>query len=468
MNFHKGTHEDWSKYSPEMEEYCTQDVRVTYKLFNVLLRNTEWLPWEALDIEQQVQAIITQQYQNGWLFDVKAAQKLHIELVGDLEVAEKELFEVFKPMYLPQGKPKTPSKPFKRMGVETIGEHQPIKLLPFNPGSGHHIVWWVDHLYGKQEWRMTDKGTPKTDADTLIEMFSDYSWATPLLHYMEVQKILGQLAEGPKAWLKLVSDDNRLRGGVDILGTNTGRATHSNPNLAQVPSVDAYKGKESRALFISAPGMVNVGCDLSGVELRCLAHYMALYDKGEYANVILEGDIHTTNQEAAGLPTRNNAKTFIYGFLYGAGDAKIGKIVGGTAKDGKRLKTQFLKGLPALSTLLKKIKEKAKQGYLTGITGRRLHIRSPHSAPNVLLQSLGAYISKYWMIEAHKMLNSEGLFFRQLGWIHDEIQIECYEKDAARVGEILQDAARIASEKINIRMRIDAESKIGKSWYEVH
>lgn len=311
----KGHHTDWTKYSPEMEEYCIQDVRVTNRLFKYLMKQSEWLPFEALDIEQKVQKIITQQYINGWDFDIKGAQKLHVELIGELEVAEKELFKVFKPMYIPIGKPKVPAKAFTRMGVTTVGEYQPIFLTEFNPSSGAHIVRWVDMLFGKQDWELTEKGTPKTDADTLLKMFEKHAWAEPLRHYMEVNKILGQLAEGPKAWMKLVRSSGRLHGGCDILGTNTGRATHSNPNVAQVPSTTAYMGEASRKLFKVPKGMALIGCDLSGVELRCLAHYMSKYDDGAYAKVILEGDIHTVNQKAAGLPTRNDAKTFVYAFL---------------------------------------------------------------------------------------------------------------------------------------------------------
>ena len=85
-----------------------------------------------------------------------------------------------------------------------------------------------------------------------------------------------------------------------------------------------------------------VGCDASGLELRMLAHYLAFYDGGEYAKTVIEGDIHSLNQEAAGLETRDQAKTFIYAFLYGAGDAKIGEIVGGSAREGQMLKRKFL------------------------------------------------------------------------------------------------------------------------------
>ncbi|MBD3841942.1 MAG: DNA polymerase [Campylobacterales bacterium] len=468
LKFAKGKHSDWTQYSKEMEEYCIRDVEVTTKLYNNLISRQDWLTDETLEVEQQVQRIITKQYINGWTFDVKKAEALHIELVQRKEELLDTINTIFKPKFIANGSLKEPKKVFKRNGVHTVGIHQPIIYSEFNPSSGQHIYWWIEQELGKQEWILTEKGTPKTDADSLTAMFKDEPFTKPLLEYFDVNKLLGQLAEGDKAWLKLVRNDGKLHGQVNILGTNTGRATHNNPNLAQVPSPRAFKGKEVRSLFTHTPGMVNVGCDLSGVELRCLAHYMALYDNGEYAKIILEGDIHTANQKAAGLPTRDSAKTFIYALLYGASGAKIGSIIGKGATEGNKLKKKFLDNLPALAKLLDAVTKAAKRGYLVGITGRRLHIRSPHSALNVLLQSLGAYISKIWLIEIDKELTKRGIKYNQLGWIHDEVQIECYPKDTEVVKTVLVESATRAGELLQLRCRIDAEAKEGLSWYEVH
>ena len=465
----KGKHTDWTQYSPEMEEYCKQDVNVTNKLYTHLKRKTsKWLPKEALELEQDVLKIVTQQYIDGWMFDERKAHALHVELVEEKEEAEKTLFETFTPLFLPDGKPKIPKKSFKRLGITTWGEHQPIKYIPFNPGSGNHIVWWVHRLYGKQKWLLTDKGNPKTDGDTLELMFSDKVWAKPLLHYMEVNKLLGQLAEGEKAWLKQVHTDGRLHGSADILGAVTGRFTHSNPNLAQVPSSRAYKGAESRALFRVREGYRLVGCDASGLELRTLSHYLAKYDGGKYGNQVLEGDIHSANQKAAGLPTRDNAKTFIYAFLYGAGDAKIGTIVDGTAKDGKSLKSRFLKKVEGLSGLVKDVQGAAKRGYLRGLSGRRLYVRSPHSALNTLLQSAGAYYMKYVLVEMDKQFKEKGYDYKFVGNIHDEVQIEVKESDAEDAGKTAEEVFIIVGEQLSMRIKMEGEAKIGNNWYDTH
>jgi DNA polymerase I-like protein with 3'-5' exonuclease and polymerase domains len=469
LGFPKGKYSDWTKYTPEMEEYCKQDVLVTTKLYQHLKRKTPWLPAEALQLEQEVQRIVTKQYIDGWKFDVKAAQKLHVELLGEFDKALTELHNTFKPRLLPKGKIVVPKKPYTRLGIHYTGEpHQPLELVEFNPGSGKHIVWWIEREIGEQDWQRTDKGSAKTDADSLMEMFKEEEFIQPLLKYQEVKKILGQLAEGDKSWLKMVHTDGRLHGGADILGAVTGRFTHNNPNLAQVPSVRAYKGIEARSLFTVPTGYKLVGADASGLELRTLSHYLARYDGGKYGDTVLEGDIHSANQEAAGLPTRDNAKTFIYGFLYGAGDAKIGEIVGGTSTEGRKLKTKFLKKTVGLKKLVEAVKHAAKKKYILGISGRRLFIRSPHSALNVLLQSAGAYYMKYWVVAVDKMIQDEDLDVKIVGNIHDEIQCEVREDQAEYFAKKLEELFIKVGEDIGMRIKMEGEAKIGRNWCDTH
>jgi len=463
----KGNYNDWSKYTKEMETYCIQDVKVTSKLYTHLKRKTAWLPKEALELEQEVQRVVTKQYIRGWKFDEDRARQLHIELVEEKEVAESSLWGTFKPRLLPEGKVKIPKRPFRRMGVSTVGPHQPIKLRTFNPGSGNHVVHWVERVLGKQRWILTDKGNPKTDSDTLQDMFGEEEFLQPLLHYLEVNKLLGQLAEGPKAWLKHTRG-GRIHGSADILGAVTGRFTHSSPNLAQVPSVRAYKGAEARALFTVERGYKLVGADASGLELRTLSHYLSRYDGGKYGEQVLEGDIHTANQQAAGLPTRDNAKTFIYAFLYGAGDGKIGSITGGGAKDGAKLKERFLKKTTGLSGLVAAVKQAAKKKWIRGISGRRLHIRSPHSALNVLLQSAGAYYMKYWVVAVDKMIQDEEYDAHIVGNIHDEIQVEVREDQAEKFSKKLEALFITVGKDIGMRIKMEGEAKIGDNWFSTH
>jgi len=465
----KGTYDDWSKFTEEMLVYNKQDVKVTAKLYSHLKRKTIWMPKETLEIESAVQEIVATQYVDGFYFDKKKGEELHVELTKEKEEAERELHKVFTPTYLPEGKVKIPKRTYRRLGIVTCGPYQPIKLSSFNPGSSRHVVHWIESVLGKQIWFLTDKGNPKTDAETLKEMFEGEEFTQPLLHYLEVTKILGQLAEGPAAWLRLYREDtHRIHGGIDILGTVSGRCSHSRPNLGQVPSVRAFKGKEARDLFTCPADKVLVGCDLSGVELRCMAHFMYPYDGGRYADIILQGDIHTANQEAAGLETRDQAKTFCYATIYGAGDSKIGSIVGGGAKEGKRLKANFLAGTPGYEQLSNDIKKAAKKKWLKGITGRRLFVRSPHSAMNVVLQSLGSYIAKQWLIEAKQMAEEQGIIYKQISFVHDETTWEVAPEDSEKVSKILEQAALRAGEVLGVRIPIEAEAQVGRTWKEIH
>jgi DNA polymerase I-like protein with 3'-5' exonuclease and polymerase domains len=236
--------------------------------------------------------------------------------------------------------------------------------------------------------------------------------------------------------------------------------SHSKPNLAQIPSDAQY-----RSLFVVDEGSKLVGVDASGLELRMLAHYMG---DEEYTNLILGGDIHSYNQEAAGLPTRDNAKTFIYGFLYGAGDAKIGEIVRGGAKQGATLKRKFLQSLPALRRLLDRVGVAAARGHIKGLDGRRVHVRSEHAALNTLLQSAGAIVMKKALVIAVGRLNEYSYPYKLVAQVHDEFQVEVPEKYADRVGIIFRNAIRQAGEELNLTCPTEGDVKIGSSWADTH
>jgi len=314
-----GEQEDaWLELNDNMFSYCRRDVEVTYDLYKKLVAKD--IPSEALWLEYNFARIIARQEQYGVYFDVKKAQTLHIELMKDKEKATTELHKVFTPLFLPKGKLKTQKDyvkkfPFKAQGKTIIGSHQPIIYTEFNPSSRQHIAIWFKRWYDWESPKETDKGNPIINDAILKDM--DYPEASILAHYFEVNKLLGQLAEGDNAWLKMVRDDNRIHGQVNTLGAVSRRCTHSNPNMAQVPSSRAFRGGECRALFTVPKGKKLVGCDADGLELRTLSHYMARYDKGRYAKTVDEGnkdngtDIHTVNQKSAGLPTRDDAKTFI-------------------------------------------------------------------------------------------------------------------------------------------------------------
>lgn len=469
---HKGDYNDWSKFTEEMLEYNVQDVVVTTKLYNLLMKGQT--PLSALQLEQSVQRIITQQYINGWKLDIAKAQELHVQLLANMEPLEEEIHKVFLPKFIKDGPEKVPKKPFRRLGVWTMGPHQPIKLRKFNPNSSQHIAKWLIDDYGWEPYVFTDKGAPKTGAEFIRDL--PHEGIKPLLDWLDNNKLLTMLAKGDNAWLKRVSDKGRIHGNADILGANTGRFTHNTPNLAQVPSSSAFMGKEARSLFITEAGYTLVGADASGLELRMLSHFMAPHDGGKYGEIVVNGDIHSANQEAAGLPTRDNAKTFIYGWLYGAGDAKIGSIINGTAKQGGILKKNFLEKTPGIANLINGIQSKvlpksrggAGQKYLKGLSGRRLLVRSPHSALNLILQSAGAYYMKYVLVELDKRLQEGGFDYKHVGNIHDEFQMEVLDAHVDEVKKMTEQTFEDVGYMMGLRIKMAGEAQSGASWAETH
>lgn len=494
----------WMKYSPEMSEYNIQDVRVTVKLYETL-RKQNYASC-ALKLEHEVAWLVAQMEQNGFGFDLFKAYKLKGEL--------NEMYDEVN-FALCNNAPPIPDKVFvPKRDNKTKGYVKGVPIQrykEFNPSSRKQIEWVIRKhfnyspadidLYAvpdneEADPNKLDSYRLKIDEDTLTFITEDEANASEelrvfvglVLKSLLIGKRLGQISTGTHAWIKEYNGQTGcIHGHVITNGAVSGRATHSSPNIAQVPAVGAVYGQQCRELFRPKhKDWYEVGVDASGLELRCLAHYMYSYDHGEYAHEILNGDIHTKNQMNAGLPTRSNAKTFIYGFLYGAGDAKIGKIIGGTAEQGRAIKRKFLQATPAIKNLRDAIRNslvETKQGqvirwkrhYLTGLDGRHLHVRSVHSALNLLLQSAGAIICKKWLVETKRRLKERGLRegwdkdYAFMAWIHDEFQMGVRTKE---IGEIVIEEAQLAMRDtqryFDFKVQLDTEGKLGRDWAECH
>lgn len=460
----------WAVFTQEMLDYCERDTEVTAKLLEKCLAKE--YSQQAIDLEHNIQWVMSQMMRNGFHFNEKRASELLVKLIiirDELEVELKNTFSNWV-VTLPDFIPKRPNK---TLGYTTGVPVPRSKVVVFNPRSRDHIANRLTDLHGWVPTEFTDSGKPKVDEDVMKQL--DYPEAPLLTKYLEVSKLLGQLSEGDNAWLKLVTKGT-IHGTINPNGAVTGRATHSRPNISQVPSGGSTYGRECRELFGVPEGWTLVGADASGLELRCLAHYMARWDGGAYGEALLNGDIHSVNQKAAGLPTRDNAKTFIYGFLYGAGDEKIGKIVGGSAAQGKALKTKFLKGLPALKYLKEAVQAKSKSDQcLRGLDGRSIFIRSSHASLNTLLQSAGALVCKQWVVLVEAELQRMGLKhgwdgdYALCAWSHDEIQIACrMPSDALIVSKVATEQVTVAGEIFNFRCRLNGEAKQGTTWAETH
>jgi DNA polymerase I len=460
LGFLKGEFNDWDGgLTPEMEEYCIQDTLVTQKLYEHLTSELKFNKFDqrSIDLEHKVQAIIAKQERNGFKLDEVAGITLLSTLQNKLAVIENELQSIF------------PAKTIERVSEKT-GKPLKDKVEVFNPGSRKQIGERLQEK-GWKPSRYTETGQPIVDEGTLEGV--DIPEAKAINEFLMLQKRVAQI----ESWLKAVGSDGRVHGKVITNGAVTGRMTHMSPNMAQVPNSGSPYGEDCRDLWIVEKGYKLVGIDASGLELRMLAHYM----KDEaYTNEVVSGDIHTANQKAAGLHTRNQAKTFIYAFLYGAGDAKIGQIVGAGAQEGKALKSRFLQNTPSLEKLREDVSEiAAKSGTLPGLDGRRIQVRSDHAALNSLLQSAGAIVMKQALVLLDAKLDKLGIDYKFVANVHDEWQIEVEEGFADLVGKLgvrsIEEAGSylgflddVTNKPLGMRCPLSGEYKVGNSWKETH
>ena len=362
----KGSYEgDWDEVNEDLIKYCVQDTRVTRKLY--LAAEKRLGDCEAVTIEHEFGEILSQQERHGFSFNLEAASALYADLSGQRAKLKKELSTLYPPqiqyMKTPEywlsedGKKFRTKKLARESGYITLTRGpRRTKEVSFNPDSRLQISRFLMEKFNWKPELFTPSGQPQVD-ETILKSLN-LEEADKLVTYLTLSKRIGQLAEGNEAWLKL-EKNSRLHGRVNGNGTVTGRCTHSRPNMSTVPAVSAPWGKECRALFQAGSGKQLVGVDASGLELRCLAHYLAKYDKGEYADIIINGDIHTANQRAAGLESRDQAKTLIYALIYGAGPQRIGAIIGGGRREGKHLADRFLARIPAFKRLKNDVVAKA-------------------------------------------------------------------------------------------------------------
>ena len=457
----------WGQWSQEMQTYCEGDIYTNLTLYNKIL-SKEPTP-DSIQLEHDFAAVIRKQEAHGFHFDVVKANALLAKLQSRKATLEAELQTTFPPWEIRE--PFLPKVNNKTRGYEKGVMTFKVKTVVFNAGSRDHIANRLQEIHGWKPEDFTANGKPKVDEDVLKQL--DYPEAEILNEYLMLNKRLGQLASGANAWLKL-ERGGKMHGRVNTNGCATHRCTHSKPNMSQTPSVNAPYGHECRELFYAPKGFKLVGADLSGLELRCLGHYMARFDDGAYGEEVVNGDVHTANQKAAGLPTRNNAKTFIYGFLYGAGPAKIGSIVGGSEAEGKKLISKFMKATPAIKLLREAVASAFKnKGYLTGLDGRTLPIRgSGHAAVNMLLQSAGSILCKRSTVILYENLTRLGYTFGKdyalVAHVHDEVQLIAKEEIATIVGQQAVSAFEEAGTYYDFRCPITGEFKVGQTWADTH
>ncbi len=412
-------------------------------------------------LEHRVAQILTEQEIHGWYFNESKAQQLESSLRGEME----ELTEILRKEWtLIGGAMFTPKRDNSTQGYRAGAEFQ--RLKEFNPTSRDHIAWILTNRLNVKLTKTTTTGKPIIDEITLTEINIPFS--LQCAKCLTIKKKLGMISEGVNAYNKLVTAEHRLHHHCSV-STNTFRCAHRKPNLGQVPA-----DKNFRELFTASPKMVMVGADLSGIELRMLAHYLGRFDGGRYGDILLNGDIHQVNADKIGI-SRRQVKTVTYAFLYGAGNIKLGQSYDDTlsdkkaAKKGKEIRQAYVAAIDGLSTLLNKVKTKAlTEKFVHGIDGRKILVDSPHKALNYLLQCSAGIVAKRWMVIANDLFAKNNVHTHQLAFVHDELQFECEPKSIIAMRYGLEVSATLAGEYYNLRCPIAAESKHGKTWADVH
>jgi DNA polymerase I len=440
----------WDLWSPTMQTYCEQDVEVTMKLWKSLQKKP--IAEKCLSIEHDFQEYIHIQEMTGVPFDVEAAHRLNTPLMLEMKRVKDKIQKDIPPW---------------KVEMKTK-----VKYEQFNPGSRQQIIRFFCERYNWKPTVFTDKGNPKLDADVLGSMA--YPEAELFVGFFEVQKLLSMLSTGKESWFNHVRN-GRLHGRVITVGAVTRRCTHSSPNLANIPSVRAFMGKEVRSLFYAPTGYRMVGADASGLELRMLSHYLARFDGGAYGREVVDGDIHTRHQYVVELDTRDKAKTFIYAFIYGAGDETLGAIFvpSGSSEEkkaaGKKARYLFGERIPAYRQLQNKLREHlVNADTVAGIDGGSLLVRQKYSALNTLLQSAGSIVVKRATVLSYKRAMEKGIETYPALHVHDEFQSITKESDAEEHGKIKVQSIIDAGEELNLKVRLDGQYKVGANWAETH
>ena len=448
--------EQFDFFTEEMLTYCRNDVELTDRLYKFLINKTKDFG-QSIELEHKTAEIIQAQHDKGFKLNIIDAYELQCKFQEDMNDLTSKVRKTFPPLkveteFIPKSNNK--SRGYVK-GIPFIK----VKYKEFNLGSRQQIAERLV-LLGWKPKKKTDKGHTIVDEKVLSEIHN-IPEAKLIKRFLMLQKRIAQVS----SWIEAVKEDGRVHGKVITNGTITGRMSHQSPNMAQIPAVHSEYGKECRALWVVNKGYKLVGVDASGLELRMLAHYMN--DK-DYIHEVVNGDIHTTNQIAAGLESRDESKTFIYAFIYGAGSKKIGSIIGGSERDGERIKEKFLRATPSLRSLREKVERIASRRWVRGLDQRKIVIRYPHAALNTLLQGAGATVMKYALTLLEEYVSINKIKAYPVVNVHDEFQYEVEESKTEQFGKLAVQSIIEAGKQLNVRCPLNAKYKVGNNWSETH
>jgi DNA polymerase-1 len=486
LGFPKLIHEEWTRWSPAMEDRCNTDTIITARLLDRLKPMLDIMPG-AVELEHKVAIICQWIVQTGIKLDVDYVYKLASDLMSEQEDILEKLQQLFPPILVP-GQPNKSSRTLKNVNrrhalygqLDAGIEFSPVKVQEFNPASRQQVA---ERLITKYDWKpkkFTPGSKPEISEQTLGTL--SYPEAKVFAKYLKTDKLLSFIQSEPNAngsgggWLHHLSQDGRIHAGLNPCKTVTHRPSCVSPNLQQVPT-----DKRARKAFVASPGWDLLGIDAEGLELRCLAHYLYPWDQGAYAKQVVEGDVHSFTRDPIG---RNYTKNVTYGLIYGAGNGRLGEIAkacalacgdqltGNSVAIGRTIRAKVEAGIPAWPRLVKAVQRAASAGRIKALDGRTLFLRSKHSSLNSLLQSAGIIIIKQAMVEAMRMMSEGGYRYgedwRIVMWVHDEWQIEVKPELAKDIGELLSLSFEAAGRTLDFNCPLSGSYKIGRNWSETH
>ena len=491
---------DWTHYNQEMLRYCVQDVQLNEDIFIHLvdeftkLAEKRPLIRKGMKIEHDAAIFNALVRERGWRFDtVKAHENLErmnnrmkeIEAAIEPRLGERKVFI--------DKEPKTPK--FVKNGnynshtCRWLSEYYNMRVNPedthIHPAGKEFQRFKMEQItLGSidlvKEWLLANGWKP----DEYQKRKVGFEWVTtgPKLTSTSLKKMgetgemideyytLRNRASVITGWLDQVRDE-RLHGNMWTIGTPTFRCRHE--VIVNLPAVTASWGKELRELFIADEGYVVVGADSSGNQLRGLCHYVG---NDGFTNEVIYGDQHQRNADALGC-SRPIAKSYLYAYLFGAGDAKLGQVLTGksNASVGSKSREDFAKSIKGLAQLKEKLARAWKathyshgDGWFPALDGRPVFCPAEHQTLNYLLQSAEGITCKAALSYAMEKINEEKLRAEPRLFYHDEVAYVSHPEDADRVGEILQEAFREAPKWFNVECMDGGDYVKGQSYADVH
>jgi len=488
----KGDFSDWSGYSPEMDSYCQQDVKLGKKVTRALWARMRRMGFseKSCEIEHEIRVVVNEQQRNGWYFDIPGAQSLVSQLRFEQAALEGPILDLFPPRLEVQGTyirrttkggedfasyDKHVAK-YPELRDNGDGTYSTLDWESFNLGSPKQRVARLLEL-GWEPQNFTEKGFPKVDEEALVS-FAETS-GRPEAQALADWLVLQGRASMVDGWLNNVNyDDHCMHGFILTCGATTRRMIHNSPNTANIPKAKkkVKYGIECRQLWQCRPGRREVGYDASGLELRCFAEYLA---NDEATILFTTGDPHLVNTRNLDLPDEMRdltVKNGLYCYLYGGGDGKLGvtlrpELRGDDARRyGKWARERLEKGTPGLAKLTSSIQDefRGNGGLLRTIDGGFVRCHSQNASLNYKLQSAGAILMKKAAIFARNEIYRRGLDGFYVGNIHDEGQLDCSARDAEEIGKVCVQAISEAGEDLGCKVPFTGKYIVGDNWATCH